>query len=663
MIIYLKGERSMEFYDGGDDGFFDDGFDEFGDDSFDEFSDDSFDEFSDFYGNEKKHKDTDYIETFDDYKKDHTFDLYDFNDDTDSYRWRSFYLGHPELGIYPESYETEKEYKDALSKAQYPWREYCEDGFKFGVNPEDYKTEEEYKNALNHAKYDWRLCCDDPMYTGIDPKDYETEKEYQDALSYALESVDDEENNIGITLNFSVECPALDKLDEIKEEDYPNKRRYNAAYTLANEFLIYCDDECEKENKACCRFILDKADTIIAANYLSYNSGFLFAQAIKDNFTVPCSLPDEDEKSEIDFYKILYKIAKKDIPLSFEIWSWCLEQFLPYSEYDEFCTYALTGEVIFNIYDFPEGYTTKLVHYMNDNDDFCKLLLSKRDEPLSDFPKLVVEAIKEKLFKTADFIFNSEFERIKKDWKMINEYTKDLISGCLNYKELETIEYFRDNYFPIIKAIPLGMVQDEIEDWEEEISRYIDYLEDNFDQYAFARKNAWRKNVPDGKEFGLDPRNFDSEEDYLKVYNYEKYYWREYYQDDDTYGLNPENFETEDEFQEALDDKLKEIRQQEQEKRLREQQLAKQAKTQEYENDKTIYTYCGVLFSNFDRPYSFRTEDNSIKIGDTVIVPVGKNQKEIKGTVVSVGQYLRVGVPYPVEKTKLILRKVDNETD
>lgn len=37
------------------------------------------------------------------------------------------------------------------------------------------------------------------------------------------------------------------------------------------------------------------------------------------------------------------------------------------------------------------------------------------------------------------------------------------------------------------------MVQDEIEDWEEEISRYIDYLEDNFDQYAFTRKNAWRK--------------------------------------------------------------------------------------------------------------------------------------------------------------------------
>ena len=48
-------------------------------------------------------------------------------------------------------------------------------------------------------------------------------------------------------MNISLECPALDKLDEIKEEDYPNKRRYNAAYTLANEFLIYSNDEYEKK--------------------------------------------------------------------------------------------------------------------------------------------------------------------------------------------------------------------------------------------------------------------------------------------------------------------------------------------------------------------------------------------------------------------------------
>ena len=112
-----------------------------------------------------------------------------------------------------------------------------------------------------------------------------------------------------------------------------------------------------------------------------------------------------------------------------------------------------------------------------------------------------------------------------------------------------------------------------------------------------------------------------------------------------------------------MNDKAKEARRQERDKRLKEQQLAEQAQKQEYENDKTIYTYCGVLLPFSSRPYSFRTEDDSIKIGDTVIVPVGEDKKEMKGKVVSIGQYSRLGVPYPVEKTKSILRKVDNETE
>ena len=53
-----------------------------------------------------------------------------------------------------------------------------------------------------------------------------------------------------------------DKLEEIKEENYPNKRRFNAAYTLANEFLCYSDKEVERRDKACCQFIIDNADKI-----------------------------------------------------------------------------------------------------------------------------------------------------------------------------------------------------------------------------------------------------------------------------------------------------------------------------------------------------------------------------------------------------------------
>ena len=125
---------------------------------------------------------------------------------------------------------------DLIPSKDYSWRSYCEDGSEFCIFPEDYETEEEYEQALEEAK---------------------------DAGG-------------GITLSLSVECPALDKPEEIKESDFPNKRRYNAAYTLENEFICYSSDEHEQREKDCCKFILEKADTVPAANYLSHEAGFLY---------------------------------------------------------------------------------------------------------------------------------------------------------------------------------------------------------------------------------------------------------------------------------------------------------------------------------------------------------------------------------------------------
>ena len=136
-----------------------------------------------------------------------------------------------------------------------------------------------------------------------------------------------------------------------------------------------------------------------------------------------------------------------------------------------------------------------------------------------------------------------------------------------------------------------------------------------------------------------------------------KYGWRRWYKDSENYGLNPDSFETQEEYREALDTKRKEARQQEQDERQKEQLLAEEKKRKEYENDATIYTYCGVLLPFSSHLYSFRTDDRTIQIGDTVIIPVGEEEKETEGRVVSVGQYTRLAVPYPVEKTKKIIRK------
>ena len=608
-------------------------------------------------------------------------DLFDDTDISDKYEWRLYCEDGFEFGVDPEDYETEEEYEEALNEAKYGWRDNCESVLDTGVDPEDFETEDEYQDALEEERTAWRDTCEDGVDYGVDPEDYETEEEYEEALADAQES----KSNAGITLNISVECPALDKLDEIKEEDYPNKRRYNAAYTLANELLCYSDEEVESRDKACCKFITDNADKITAANYLSYESGFLYAQAIKDNFKLPVSLPDEDEYREYELSEALCKIAKRNIALSFEVWEWALTTFLPYIQYADGSLSELTSYVIDDLYGFQDNYRTELARYMDKHPDFLEKVVNAKAEMPSDLDALISAALHDGLTSTALALFKRGLVQAGEDWKKINRLTDGTISWCKNYDELESAEYFKLNMLPLVKTIDIGMVQDEIEEWENGLDEYISQVEDDCEQYTYSRKNAWRKTVPNGKEYGLDPLYYDTEQEYLEALNEEKYGWRKWYEDDDTLGLDVNDFETQEEYQKAYDARLNKKRQrelkqrekerrqlqeqrererqQERDKRLKEQQLAEQAKKQEYENDKTIYTYCGVLLPFSSRPYSFRTEDDKVKIGDTVIVTIGDDKKEMKGKVVSVGQYSRLGVPYPVEKTKSILRKVDNETE
>lgn len=80
-------------------------------------------------------------------------------------------------------------------------------------------------------------------------------------------------------------------------------------------------------------------------------------------------------------------------------------------------------------------------------------------------------------------------------------------------------------------------------------------------------------------------------------------------------------------------------------------------------SDKTIYTCCGVLFPYTDRAYTYRTDDETIEIGNRVIVPNGEEGNKTVGTVVSKGNYLRVGAPFPIEKMKFIIGKADNKKE
>ena len=74
---------------------------------------------------------------------------------------------------------------------------------------------------------------------------------------------------------------------------------------------------------------------------------------------------------------------------------------------------------------------------------------------------------------------------------------------------------------------------------------------------------------------------------------------------------------------------------------------------------KQQYTYCKVRFSNSRFELSYLTEDESIRAGDFVRVPFGKENEERVGLVTSVISCTSEDVPYPPEKTKRVLEKTE----
>ena len=75
----------------------------------------------------------------------------------------------------------------------------------------------------------------------------------------------------------------------------------------------------------------------------------------------------------------------------------------------------------------------------------------------------------------------------------------------------------------------------------------------------------------------------------------------------------------------------------------------------------TDYIYCSVVFEEGQKSYYYLTEDDSIKIGDFVLVPAGKDNREVVVEVVNIEYFSEDNVPLPIEKTKRIIRKCMDE--
>lgn len=76
---------------------------------------------------------------------------------------------------------------------------------------------------------------------------------------------------------------------------------------------------------------------------------------------------------------------------------------------------------------------------------------------------------------------------------------------------------------------------------------------------------------------------------------------------------------------------------------------------------KQDYIYCSVEFYEGYKSYYYITDDDSIEVGDYVVIPVGKDNRHSVAEVVKVEFFAEENVPLPLEKTKRIIRKCTDD--
>lgn len=76
---------------------------------------------------------------------------------------------------------------------------------------------------------------------------------------------------------------------------------------------------------------------------------------------------------------------------------------------------------------------------------------------------------------------------------------------------------------------------------------------------------------------------------------------------------------------------------------------------------KQDYIYCSVEFDAGYKSYYYIADDDSIEVGDYVVVPVGKDNHHSIAEVVKVEFFAEEDVPLPIERTKHIIRKCTDD--
>ncbi len=334
------------------------------------------------------------------------------------------------------------------NKEDYDWHDDYESGAEYGISPDDYDTREEFEEAIEEAR---------AAFNYVDDIDDLNDAEMN---SNAI--------NIPITISFSFGAvdnpPKKQKKQKFKAvEEQP--KLFNIEYRSdeARRILVKAERgySYPKNVLKSCKFITE--DASVASKYLTVRNKFLYVQAIKDNFKLPISVPDEHGGIKTTFLKFMKKLSKVDAELSLKVWAWCLDTFLPYLEYSK--DTWITQSVFLDIEEFEKEFIYEIVEYMSKDTGFVENLFLK-NVPIAPIDKILLAALELNRFDVAQKIITCVMDNQKLKIRDKISIIDSCVSQCVSLKNMAMSDAFQKNIFPILISKANERVNENLSYWE-----------------------------------------------------------------------------------------------------------------------------------------------------------------------------------------------------
>lgn len=368
-------------------------------------------------------------------------------------------------------------------------------------------------------------------------------------------------------LTFSVESRE-DRFTKqgVRREDYPTQRAYDAACDLIDlqNGKGYVPSDSTRQREIQRRFLVEGG--CVAARYLTVHDGFLYAQAVKENFPLPIEVPDEDERPVTSLDDLFLDLAEEDPALAVRVWAWIIREFGPYPQYMDGVWMPFNG-LLYLTFRFPPEFREIALEELCQNSDFRRGLLETSPE-FPDAGGYIAYALSHGREDQAATLLQSALKNPHGKGVLYEELVKDMMSHMIEGRDPEPWEALERTVFPILEGLPDKRTQRLLPQWKEEVAQRI----------------QWRRPRP-----APQPPQYA---DPLAV------------------------------------------------------------------TDKTVYTFCGVRFPGWQRVYYYRTDDETLSVGDQVLVP-GRDGPT-PAEVVSIQKHRRDTAPYPVDRAKFVVGKLND---